>query len=113
VRTTGDVDRLLRAGADKVAMVTAAIERPAVIEEVAHRFGSQVLVLSIDAPPQRGPAQWDSRSPRTAVGEPPASTPSTGLGVAASWAPARSCSTPGRRRTPWRFDLEMISACGR
>jgi len=49
VRTPADVERLLRAGADKVAMVTAAIERPAVIAEIADRFGSQVLVLSIDA----------------------------------------------------------------
>ena len=49
VRTAADVERLLRAGADKVAMVTAAIERPPVIAEIAERFGSQVLVLSIDA----------------------------------------------------------------
>ncbi|CAN5646437.1 imidazole glycerol phosphate synthase subunit HisF [soil metagenome] len=49
VRTVVDVDRLLRAGADKVAMVTAAIERPQVMAEIADRFGSQVLVLSIDA----------------------------------------------------------------
>ena len=49
VRTATDVERLLRAGADKVAMVTAAIERPPVIAEIAERFGSQVLVLSIDA----------------------------------------------------------------
>ncbi len=55
VRTVADVDRLLRAGADKVAMVTAAIERPPVIAEIADRFGSQVLVLSIDA--RRSPDQ--------------------------------------------------------
>ncbi|MFC6694410.1 imidazole glycerol phosphate synthase subunit HisF [Nocardioides daphniae] len=44
-----DVDRLLRAGADKVAMNTAAIRRPELISEVSDRFGSQVLVLSVDA----------------------------------------------------------------
>jgi cyclase len=49
VRSAADVERLLRAGADKVAMVTAAIERPPVVAEIANRFGSQVLVLSIDA----------------------------------------------------------------
>jgi imidazole glycerol-phosphate synthase subunit HisF len=49
VRTAVDVDRLLRAGADKVGVNTAAIERPDLIAEVAHRFGSQVLVLSVDA----------------------------------------------------------------
>ncbi|KWW99839.1 imidazole glycerol phosphate synthase subunit HisF [Carbonactinospora thermoautotrophica] len=49
VRTVEDVDRLLRAGADKVGINTAAIARPELIREVAERFGAQVLVLSIDA----------------------------------------------------------------
>ncbi|TDE90371.1 imidazole glycerol phosphate synthase subunit HisF [Occultella glacieicola] len=49
VRSTDDVDALLRAGADKVGINTAAIARPELIAEVAHRFGSQVLVLSVDA----------------------------------------------------------------
>ncbi|KAA1399707.1 imidazole glycerol phosphate synthase subunit HisF [Aeromicrobium ginsengisoli] len=49
VRTPEDVDRLLRAGADKVGINTAAIARPEVIAEIAHRFGNQVLVLSVDA----------------------------------------------------------------
>jgi cyclase len=48
VRTVEDVDRLLRAGADKVGVNTAAIARPELISEIAHRFGSQVLVLSAD-----------------------------------------------------------------
>ena len=49
VRTVADVDRLLRAGADKVAVNTAAIDRPGLVAEIADRFGSQVLVLSLDA----------------------------------------------------------------
>ncbi|NQW74558.1 MAG: imidazole glycerol phosphate synthase subunit HisF [Candidatus Planktophila sp.] len=49
IRTVQDVDRLLRAGADKVSINTAAITRPELIAEIADRFGSQVLVLSIDA----------------------------------------------------------------
>jgi cyclase len=49
VRSVDDVDRLLRAGADKVAVNTAAIARPEVLAEIATRFGSQVLVLSVDA----------------------------------------------------------------
>lgn len=49
VRTPGDVDRLLRAGADKASINTAAIARPDVINEIADRFGNQVLVLSVDA----------------------------------------------------------------
>ncbi|WP_112241144.1 imidazole glycerol phosphate synthase subunit HisF [Kribbella monticola] len=48
VREAADVDRLLRAGADKVGINTGAIARPAVISEIAHRFGNQVLVLSLD-----------------------------------------------------------------
>jgi cyclase len=48
VRTPDDVDRLLRAGADKVGVNTAAIARPELIAEIADRFGSQVLVLSAD-----------------------------------------------------------------
>jgi len=49
IRTVEDVDRLLRAGADKVSINTAAIARPELIAEIADRFGSQVLVISIDA----------------------------------------------------------------
>jgi len=49
VRSTDDVDRLLRAGADKVGVNTAAIARPELIAEIAERFGSQVLTLSVDA----------------------------------------------------------------
>ena len=48
VREVQDVDRLLRAGADKVGVNTAAITRPALIADIADRFGSQVLVLSAD-----------------------------------------------------------------
>ncbi|NLU67591.1 imidazole glycerol phosphate synthase subunit HisF [Streptomyces sp. HNM0574] len=49
VRAPEDVDKLLRAGADKVGVNTAAIARPELIREIAERFGSQVLVLSVDA----------------------------------------------------------------
>lgn len=49
VRTAEDVDKLLRAGADKVGVNTAAIARPELIKEIAERFGRQVLVLSVDA----------------------------------------------------------------
>ncbi|MFD9356571.1 imidazole glycerol phosphate synthase subunit HisF [Streptomyces sp. NPDC060031] len=49
VRTADDVNKLLRAGADKVGVNTAAIARPELIREIAERFGRQVLVLSVDA----------------------------------------------------------------
>lgn len=49
VRSTDDFDRLLRAGADKVSLNTAAIARPSLIDEAARRYGSQCVVLSVDA----------------------------------------------------------------
>jgi len=49
VRTTGDVDALLRAGADKVGLNTAAIARPGLLADAARQFGSQCVVLSVDA----------------------------------------------------------------
>ena len=49
VRSVNDVDQLLRAGADKVGINTAAITRPELLAEVAQRFGNQVVVLSVDA----------------------------------------------------------------
>ncbi|MFI9365287.1 imidazole glycerol phosphate synthase subunit HisF [Kitasatospora sp. NPDC053057] len=49
IRAVEDVNKLLRAGADKVGVNTAAIARPELIREIAQRFGRQVLVLSVDA----------------------------------------------------------------
>ncbi|MGY1838524.1 MULTISPECIES: imidazole glycerol phosphate synthase subunit HisF [unclassified Modestobacter] len=60
VRSVGDVDKLLRAGADKVAVNTAAVARPELIAEIADRFGNQVLVLSLDARRVRDGAVTDS-----------------------------------------------------
>lgn len=49
VRSVDDVDQLLRAGADKVSINTSAIARPELLRELAARFGSQCIVLSVDA----------------------------------------------------------------
>lgn len=49
VRAVADVDALLRAGADKVSVNTAAIARPELLAELARQFGSQCIVLSVDA----------------------------------------------------------------
>lgn len=49
VRVVADVERLLRAGADKVAVNSAAVERPALVDEIARAFGSQCLVVAVDA----------------------------------------------------------------
>ena len=61
VRTVADVDRLLRAGADKVGVNTAAVARPELVNAIADRFGAQVLVLSVDARRATG-------APRTSSG---------------------------------------------
>jgi cyclase len=60
VRAVEDVDRLLRAGADKVGVNTAAIGRPELITEIAERFGRQVLVLSADVRRCRDEVRTDS-----------------------------------------------------
>ena len=57
VRGVDDAERLLAAGADKVAVNTAAVARPDVIEELARRFGSQSIVLAIDA--RRHAGGWE------------------------------------------------------
>jgi cyclase len=48
IRTTDDVARLLEHGADKVSVASAAITRPELVNEIAERFGAQVLVVSLD-----------------------------------------------------------------
>ena len=58
IRNTDDVRDLLRAGADKVAINTAAVRRPELITEVARRFGSQCMVLSIEAKEQAA-GRWE------------------------------------------------------
>lgn len=60
VRTADDVDQLLRAGADKVSVNTAAIARPELLGELSRRFGSQCIVLSVDA---RTVPDGDERTP--------------------------------------------------
>ena len=59
MRSTGDVARLLRSGADKVAINTAAIANPELITEVSRNFGSQCMVLSIEAK-RTAPGRWEA-----------------------------------------------------
>ncbi len=56
IRSVDDADALLRSGADKVAVNTAATARPALLTELANRFGSQAVVLSIEAKRRPGPS---------------------------------------------------------
>jgi cyclase len=57
IRSAGDVRQMLESGADKVAMNTAAVENPHLVEEAAHRFGSQCIVVAIDAK-RAGAGRW-------------------------------------------------------
>jgi cyclase len=62
VRSVADVDLLLRAGADKVSLNTAAVARPQLLAEAAERFGSQCIVLSVDARRTQGQHSQDQHS---------------------------------------------------
>jgi len=57
IRTLEDVRAMLESGADKVSINTAGVENPRFIEEAAHKFGSQCIVVAIDAK-RVGPGQW-------------------------------------------------------
>ena len=59
LRSVDDVRDMLRAGADKVGINTAAVKRPELIREVARKFGSQAMVLSIEAK-NIGPGRWEA-----------------------------------------------------
>jgi cyclase len=63
IRTVDDMYRMLRAGADKVSINTAAVQNPSLIEEGAKRFGSQCIVLSIDARRVTGPGDGEMGRP--------------------------------------------------
>ena len=63
IRSADDVNVLLRSGADKVSVNTAAIARPELINEIADRFGNQVLVLSVDARRGRTPSGFEITTP--------------------------------------------------
>src|SRR5213075_1759786 len=67
IRSVDDVRRLLRAGADKVSLNTAALARPEVIREAAERFGSQCIVVAIDAR-RTEPPTASSRPPMERAG---------------------------------------------
>ena len=58
VRSVEDVRKLLNAGADKVSINTTAVEHPEILEEAAHRFGSQAIVVAIDARAS-GEGRWE------------------------------------------------------
>jgi cyclase len=110
VRTCDDVDRLLRAGADKVGINTAAIRRPEVIAEIAHRFGNQVLVLSVDArrsSEQPSGFEVTTHGGRTSAGLDAVEWARTATELGAGEVLLNSMDADGTRDG---FDLEMIRA---
>ena len=70
VRSVEDVRRLLNAGADKVSINTAAVQRPGLVEEAAGRYGSQCIVVAVDAKRVPGALRWEvyTHGGRTATG---------------------------------------------
>ena len=116
VRSAEHVDRLLRAGADKVGVNTAAIARPDLVAEIAQRFGSQVLVLSVDARRVTGGTRTESGYEVTTHGG------RRGTGIdAVTWAAHAADLGAGEillnsmdaDGTTAGFDLEMIAAVRR
>jgi cyclase len=110
VRTVDDVDRLLRAGADKVGINTAAIARPEVIAEISRRFGNQVVVLSVDArrsSDQPSGFEVTTHGGRTSAGLDAVEWARTATELGAGEILLNSMDADG---TKDGFDLEMIRA---
>ena len=113
VRSVEDVDRLLRAGADKVGVNTAAIARPALISEIAQRFGSQVLVLSVDArrvvdgPPTASGYEVTTHGGRRGTGIDAVEWAAQAVDLGAGEILLNSMDADG---TTAGFDLEMLGA---
>ena len=111
VRSVEDVDALLRAGADKVGVNTAAIARPELVSEIARRFGSQVLVLSVDARRVTGEVRTDSgyevttHGGRRGTGIDAVAWASRAVALGAGGVLLNSMDADGTRDG---FDLEMI-----
>jgi imidazole glycerol-phosphate synthase subunit HisF len=107
VRSAGDVDKLLRAGADKVAFNTAAVERPALLREAAERFGSQCVVLSVDARRRHHGDGFEvtTHGGRTGTGIDAVSWAAQGAALGAGEILLNSMDADG---TTGGFDLELI-----
>jgi cyclase len=110
VRSVEDVDVLLRAGADKVGVNTAAINRPELIREIAERFGNQVLVLSLDVRrSSEQPSGWEvtTHGGRRSAGLDAIAWAERVAGLGAGEILLNSMDADG---TKAGFDLELIEA---
>jgi imidazole glycerol-phosphate synthase subunit HisF len=107
VRSVPDVDKLLRAGADKVAFNTAAVERPSLLTEAAERFGSQCVVLSVDARRRADGAGFEvtTHGGRTGTGIDAIEWAARGASLGAGEILLNSMDADG---TTGGFDLELI-----
>lgn len=111
VRSVTDVSTLLRAGADKVAINTAATRRPELIREVAERFGSQCMVLSIEAR-RCGPGRWEAytENGRERTGRDAVEWAQQGAALGAGEILLTSVDREGTRQG---FDCELVAAVSR
>jgi cyclase len=107
VRTVADVDALLRAGADKVGVNTAAVARPEFLREAAHRFGSQCIVLSIDARRAQGGFEVTTHGGRRGTGVDAIDWAATAQELGAGEILLNSMDADGTRAG---YDLELIRA---
>lgn len=116
VRSLADAERLLRAGADKVAVNTAALRRPALLEELAHRFGSQCVVLSVDVRRGTGgggaaavPPRWEVviEGGRTPTGRDALAWMTAGVAAGAGEVLLTSIDRDGTRGG---YDLDLLAA---
>jgi cyclase len=111
VRSPDDVDRLLRAGADKVGINTAAVARPELLTECAERFGSQCMVLSVDArrcaDPDGPTYEVTTHGGRRGTGIDAVSWAARGAALGAGEILLNSMDADGTTRG---FDLEMLAA---
>ena len=110
VRSVSDVDTLLRSGADKIGINTAAIARPELIAEIANRFGRQVLTLSVDARRASGTTsgyEVTTHGGRQGTGIDAVAWASCGAELGAGEILLNSRDADG---TKDGFDLEMIQA---
>ncbi len=102
VRTVDDARRLLRAGADKVGVNTAAVERPALVAELAAEFGAQCVVVAVDARAPTGRHRLGGLHPRRAHAH-AGSTPSPGPAAAPAGRGRDPAHLHGPRRDPRRL----------
>jgi cyclase len=110
IRAVSDVDGLLRAGADKIGVNTAAIARPELISDIADRFGSQVLVLSLDvrrAPGTDSGFEVTTHGGRRGTGLDAVGWAATGQRLGAGEILLNSMDADGTKRG---FDIELIAA---